>query len=105
MSWVNNVFDMLGFTCFPFAVQSLWFQQPLYSSGEKLERMEIEEMSNLMSRESVATGEDSMHGRAREILFPTDGAIVLSQGSVQLHARPFPRSKLGFANVANCTRL
>ena len=102
---MNDVFDMLGFTCFPFAVQSLWFQQPLYSCGEKLERMEIEEMSNLMSRESVATGEDSVHGGAREILLSTNGAIVLSQGSVQLHASPLSWSKLGFANVANCSRL
>ena len=63
------------------------------------------EMSNLMPRESVATGEDSMHGGAGEILFSTNGAIVLSQGSVQLHAGPLSRSKLRFANVANCSRL
>ena len=58
-----------------------------------------------MSRESVAAGEDAMHGRAREILFPTNGAIVLPQGSVQLHARPLSGSKLGVTNVANCARL
>jgi len=58
-----------------------------------------------MSSESVATGEDSVHGRTREILFPANGAIVLSQSSVQLHAGPFSRSKLGLANVTNCARL
>ena len=103
----QHVFDMLGFTCFPFAVKSLWSQQPLCSSGEnKRIKIEVEvDVSNLMSRESVATGEDSVHGRAGEILFPPNGAIVLSQGGVQLDAGPFSGSKLGFANVANCTRL
>ena len=63
------------------------------------------DVSNLMSSESVATREDSVHGRTREILFPANGAIVLSQSSVQLHAGPFSRSKLGLANVPNCARL
>ena len=99
MVWVNN-----DFTCSPSVEQSLWSQQPLCSKVQSYQ-IKIEEICNLMPWESVTTWKDSMHGRAREVLFSTDGAIVLPQGSVQLNAGPLSRGKLGLANVPNCARL
>ena len=54
-----------------------------------------------MSREPVTAGKDAVHWRTGKVLLTAHGAVVLTEGTVQLDTGPLARGKLGLPDVSD----